>query len=382
MNLITRIKEDFIVYREKLRRKFSEMNNPPESDKLSIYKKNLRTRRIIIVISFAVLAILIIYGLIFGITRLVERNTNVSDAINAVVMSDGQQLSGSFFYSHELEKGANVYILDSFIENGEIMYKVKYDNHVGTISSKNIKYFSSDTTSEYALMSDVSHFLTNNYFETENDFEVFLLENDFQYVYIRAGGRGYGADGNFYFDKKYQQFIDACEYLKIPYGFYFLDEALDENEADEEIKWIKDFLNKNSTSYNVLPIAIDIEYFDGKGRGDDKWEERKFIIEYLCQKLDEENIENIIYTNANRASQYFSEIDNEFWLAYYPSINEIPNVWLTEMTTLEAANNIDLMNKTIGWQFTETGVSGSGINIKVDVNIIKNEFFSRFINKK
>ena len=144
MNLITRIKEDFIVYREKLRRKFSEMNNPPESDKLSIYKKNLRTRRIIIVISFAVLAILIIYGLIFGITRLVERNTNVSDAINAVVMSDGQQLSGSFFYSHELEKGANVYILDSFIENGEIMYKVKYDNHVGTISSKNIKYFSNE----------------------------------------------------------------------------------------------------------------------------------------------------------------------------------------------------------------------------------------------
>ena len=262
------------------------------------------------------------------------------------------------------------------------MYKVKYDNHVGTISSKNIKYFSSDTTSEYALMSDVSHFLTNNYFETENDFEVFLLENDFQYVYIRAGGRGYGADGNFYYDKKYQQFINACEYLKIPYGFYFLDEALDENEANEEIKWIKDFINKNSTTYNILPAAIDIEYFDGKGRGDDKWEERKFIIEYLCQKLDEENIENIIYTNANRASQYFSEIDNEFWLAYYPSINEIPNVWLTEMTTLEAANNIDLMNKTIGWQFTETGVSGSGINIKVDVNIIKNEFFSRFINKK
>ncbi len=382
MNLITRIKEDFIVYREKLRRKFSEMNNPPESDKLSIYKKNLRTRRMIIVISFAVLAILIIYGLIFGITRLVERNTNVSDAINAVVMSDGQQLSGSFFYSHELEKGSNVYILDSFIENGEIMYKVKYDNHVGTISSKNIKYFSSDTTSEYALMSDVSHFDTYKNFENENDFEVFLLENDFQYVYIRAGGRGYGADGNFYYDKKYQQFINACEYLKIPYGFYFLDEALDENEADEEIKWIKDFLNKNSTSYNVLPIAIDIEYFDGKGRGDDKWEERKFIIEYLCQKLDEENIENIIYANANRASQYFSEIDNEFWLAYYPSINEIPNVWLTEMTTQEAANNIDLMNKTIAWQFTETGVAGSGINIKVDVNIIKNEFFSRFINKK
>lgn len=382
MNLITRIKEDFIVYREKLKRKLSEMNNPPTSDKLSIYKKNLRTRRIAIVISFAVLAILIIYGLIYGITRLVERNTNVSDAINAVVMSDGQQLSGSFFYSHELEKGANVYILDSFIENGEIMYKVKYDNHVGTISSKNIKYFSNDITSEYALMSDVSHFDTYKNFENENDFEVFILENDFQYVYIRAGGRGYGADGNFYYDKKYQQFIKACEYLKIPYGFYFLDEALDENEADEEIKWIKDFINKNSTTYNLLPIAIDIEYFDGKGRGDDKWEERKFIIEYLCQKLDEENIENIIYTNANRASQYFSEIDNEFWLAYYPSINEIPNVWLTEMTTQEAANNIDLMNKTIGWQFTETGVAGSGINIKVDVNIIKNEFFSRFINKK
>ena len=33
------------------------------------------------------------------------------------------------------------------------------------------------------------------------------------------------------------------------------------------------------------------------------------------------------------------------------------------------------MSKTIAWQFTEEGASMSGIDIEVDVNKVKNEFF-------
>ena len=207
------------------------------------------------------------------------------------------------------------------------------------------------------------------------------MKNNFKYVYIRAGGRGYGEDGNFYYDKQSQLFINACDYLKIPYGFYFLDEALNEEEADEEIDWIKDFIKEHSTNNNVLPVAIDVEYFDGKGRGDDSWEERVAIIDYIGSELDTANIENIIYANAKRASQYLSSINNDFWLAYYPTIDTIPTNWLADMKEQEAANNEELMAKTIGWQFTETGVSGSGIDIKLDVNLVKNNFFNKFTHK-
>ncbi len=49
-------------------------------------------------------------------------------------------------------------------------------------------------------------------------------EKDERYVYIRAGGRGY-TEGKIYYDNNFKMFRDACEYLKIPYGFYFIDEA-------------------------------------------------------------------------------------------------------------------------------------------------------------
>lgn len=370
MNLITRVKEDFIVYREKLRRKLNNDSQLPHGVNTFTNSKYFKRR-----IAILILIPIIIFALIYGIRRLVEKNTSTSDAINAVVMEDGQKLNGSFFYNHELSKGDNVYILDSFIESGEVKYKVKYDDHIGTISSQNIKYYSQDTKSEYTIMSDVSHFVQQSNFKTENDFEVFLLKNNFNYVYIRAGGRGYGADGNFYFDKEYELFINACEYLKIPYGFYFLDEALSEEEADEEVEWIKDFIKENGKTYNILPVAIDIEYFDGKGRGDDKWQERASLIEYLGNRLDENYIENIIYANANRASQFLSNIDNEFWLAYYPSMYNIPDIWINQVDNQDFAKNEVLMSKTIAWQFTEEGASMSGIDIEVDVNKVKNEFF-------
>ena len=70
---------------------------------------------------------------------------------------------------------------------------------------------------------DVSQFDFEKDFKSKEDFEVFVLENKISCVYIRAGGRGYGEKGNFYEDNKYKEYVEACEYLKIPYGFYFLE---------------------------------------------------------------------------------------------------------------------------------------------------------------
>ena len=116
---------------------------------------------------------------------------------------------------------------------------------------------------EYVLMADVSKFnkIQKN-FKTKEDFEYFILKYDFNYVYIRAGGRGYGEEGNFYTDPDFKMYIEACDYLGIPYGFYYIDEALNTEEVDEEVAFMYNFIKENATINNVLPLVIDIEKYD------------------------------------------------------------------------------------------------------------------------
>lgn len=272
-----------------------------------------------------------------------------------------------------LEKSENVYILEEFEKDNIEWYKVKVDGRKnGYVRASDIDYYK-EVNSEKVLVSDVSQFNSGTTFETSGDYEVFLLENKISYVYIRAGGRGYGEKGNFYEDEQYQMYIDACEYLKIPYGFYFLDEALNSEEIDEEVEVIKDFLDRNAGEYCRLPVALDIEKHDGNGRADDIWETRAELVQELIDDLNEEGIDTIVYTNAQTANLYLSSLDTDFWIAYYPEDGEIPDYWYFD-TDQEGASNTELQKKTIGWQFSETG-AGDEVIPRVDLSLFKKDFY-------
>ena len=230
-----------------------------------------------------------------------------------------------------------------------------------------------EVNGEKVLVVDVSQFDFEKDFQTKEDFEVFVVENKVSGVYIRAGGRGYGKQGNFYEDEKYQEYVEACEYLKVPYGFYFLDEALNDTEIAEEVKVIKDFLKKNSSENCKLPLALDIEDHEGKGRADDIWTARRELVQKLIDSLKKEKIETIVYTNAGTADLYLSELDTKFWIAYYPKLTAIPNYWYFE-TKQDAASNTVLNKKTVGWQFTENGIKNKILS-EVDLSLFKNSFF-------
>lgn len=271
-----------------------------------------------------------------------------------------------------LKKSDNVYILDEFESNDIKWYKVKVDGKInGYVRAEDVDYYK-EVNKEKVLVSDVSQFNSKD-FETSEDYEVFLLENKINYVYIRAGGRGYGAKGNFYEDTEYQKYIDACEYLKIPYGFYFLEEALDDKEINEEVNFIKEFLDKHSGKYCKLPVALDIEKHDGKGRADDIWNERAELVQKLIDKLNRKKIDNIVYTNAQTANLYLSSLDTKFWIAYYPQDEKVPDYWYFD-TNQEGAENMELYKKTIGWQFSETG-AGDDVIERVDLSLFKKEFY-------
>ena len=350
-----------------------------------IIKNILKYRKKFLIILVIILFVIFLFIFINKNIEDKRNNIDVSNAIHGVVIEDNvgfykkPKISKWFGHIRDVKIGENAYIVEEIKdEDGKKWSKVKIGDKVGYVLSEKVDYFEFSEDNEFALMSDVSKFnIQFEHFKTTNDYQVFLLNSNINYVYIRAGGRGYGEEGNLYKDNKFKVFIEACEYLGVPYGFYYIDEAINSEEIDEEIKFIQDFIKENSTKNNVLPLVIDVEKHDGVGRADELWEERAELISELIQKFKENGIETIVYTNANLANEFLYTVDTKFWLAYYNLENKVPNYWF-DKSGQEASTNLELMDKLVGWQFTETG-AGKEIPYEVDVSIVKNEFFREFV---
>lgn len=329
----------------------------------------INKKKIIICISIFVLLIFLIFLCAFFPKK--------KNEINGMVLCDNVMLyskpiTNAKKVKQEVEENTNVTIIDSILENSVLWYKVKINGKKGYILAENIDYYKKDNSKE-VLVADFSSHNLKNVFKNKNEVQAFLLKYDISYVYIRAGGRGYGEKGNFYIDEKYQVFADACNYLGIEYGYYFLDEALTDYEITEEVKFIDDFMKKNKTELCTLPIALDIESHEGKGRCDDIWDDRARIVKKLLNKLDEAGYETIVYSNANTCNDYLSSLNTKFWLAYYPENDFIPDYWYNK-TSQPGTSNSKLLKKMIGWQFTESGVNHV-IDEEIDISLFKREFF-------
>ena len=348
-------------------------------EEIEVNKKN--------VVIAIVTALLIIFILIIFIHNKKEEewnNIDVSNSIHGVIVNENvvfyrKPKISKWRIISNLALGQNVYIVDELKDkNGNEWYKLKANDKVGFVEKSNVDTFNFCEEDGYVLMSDVSKFnVIYNHFKTPGEYGTFLLKYDINYAYIRLGGRGYGEEGNFYTDPNFRMFIEECEFLKIPYGFYYIDEGITEEELDEEVKFVENFLIENKTEMCKLPLAIDVEDHDGKGRAQKLWDERAELVSSLILKFKEKNIDTIVYTNANLANKYLDEVDTKFWVAYYDLKNEIPKVWYTE-TEQEAAQNENLRAKIIGWQFTENGIE-KNTKYSVDFSVVDNNFFREFV---
>lgn len=331
--------------------------------------------------------LIIVIGIIIFVRFRIEykwNNIDVSNAIHAVTIEENvgfyrKPKISKWRHIKDLPLGQNVYIVEDFVdENGKSWYKVKADDKVGYIEKEKADTYEFSHKDGSVLMSDVSKFnLYYDHFNGSGEYEAFLLNNNINYVYIRLGGRGYGEEGNFYTDPNFQTFIDACEYLGVPYGFYYIDEAITSEEIVEEVEFIYDLLNKNKSDLAVLPLVIDIESHDGVGRADKIWEDRADLATELIEKFKEKNIDTIIYSNANTINEYLYTIDTNFWVAYYDEKKKVPDHWYTD-TDQEATENTEFTDKIIAWQFTETGI-GEKTKYPVDISLVNNEFFKKFV---
>lgn len=147
---------------------------------------------VLIKVIIGIIISVLLLGMIYFIMLLIEKNTDISQATHAIVMKENTEIKGSFWMKEYLSPGTNVYLLEEINENDILYYKVKWKNRIGKIKAEDIAFFKFDDQNEYALMSDVSKFNKNSSFTTTEEYEFFLLNTSINYVYIRAGGRGYG----------------------------------------------------------------------------------------------------------------------------------------------------------------------------------------------
>lgn len=361
-----------------------EFENATKDTIITVIKNKMKNKIVIAILALIILCAIML--IIYMKREQIINNPDLTNAIHGIIMEENtpfyrQPKESKWRLIKSTDVGENAYIIDEITdENSQNWYKVKIGKKVGYVKKETVKYFEFEDGDNRTLMSDVSKFnIMYKHFESAEDYEVFIIKSNINYAYIRLGGRGYGEKGNMYTDPDFNTFINACEYLGVPYGFYYVDEAINSEEVQEEVDFVKKLVSENKTKMCVLPLVIDIETHDGVGRADELKEYRPVLINKLIQKFKEENIETLVYSNAKYASDILSTVDTKFWLAYYTEEQEIPQKWYTQ-TEQEATLNQELMNKLVAWQFTESG-AGEAIPYKVDISLVDNTFFRNFVNK-
>ena len=336
-----------------------------------------------------------------------ESSIDLTNSLHALIASDDVKLYYEKNKYLTLSKGEPIFILQNhFISN---TYTIFFEGRIGDIAKSDVKYYQYQPHEKHSLMVDVSEFNMRDNFKNASEFAFFVIDHGINYVYMRLGGRGYGEKGNMYYDSKVDDYINICDFLNIPYGFYYLDEALNEEEVLEEVHFVKRFLNEHPSKMNLLPLAIDLEFQEGAGRADSIWKERTQLLESLMSEFKKEGVSCILYANAKRANDYLSSLESDFWIARYPQNGIIPNSTFKEFITLEQTSSIlntildnnykiktsldknkefvdsysdTFLNKIIGWQFTADGASKDGIEESIDLSLVSNAFFKKYVEQK
>jgi hypothetical protein len=184
-----------------------------------------------------------------------------------------------------------------------------------------------------------------------------------------------------------ERLVKLCEQYKIPYGFYYFSQAINEQDIKTEANFIKKELNDYNTTYNILPFAIDIE--EQAKEGDISYYTRVHnnaqnkgknyqtnITNELINRVREENpnFDFILYTDHNTlaSSLNYSEFDEK----------NKQNPWIVDSTKTHAENlathdKAAISNASIRQIAIEKKDPDSGI--KIDMDFIDKEYFEKIL---
>ncbi len=183
-----------------------------------------------------------------------------------------------------------------------------------------------------------------------------VASDGIDFVYIRAGFRGYGS-GKMVEDKYFTQNIEGAKAAGLSVGVYFFTQAVNETEAVEEA----DFVLQRIEDYGVdIPVAIDVEKIDDPEAEvrtrDISKDEYTRNVRAFCKRIESRGLGSVIYGNAKSFMMLLNmgELeDKEKWFADYVGPNDLVPYFPYEFRI---------------WQYDSSG-SCKGIEGNVDMNL-------------
>ncbi len=156
-------------------------------------------------------------------------------------------------------------------------------------NSGNYVVYDGDNRYTYRLGIDVSHH------DGDIDWDA-VEESGIDFVILRIGYRGYGAEGLLNEDKKFREYINGAHEAGLDVGVYIFSQAVDAEEAREEARLVLNVLD----GYHIeLPVVFDPEsVLDANARTDyvsgEQFTENAIT---FCQMIKDAGYQPMIYTN-------------------------------------------------------------------------------------
>lgn len=182
------------------------------------------------------------------------------------------------------------------------------------------------------------------------------LKNQYDYVIIRVGYRGY-ANGEIKLDKNAKKNLIAANLAGVPAGVYFYSQAITPNEAEQEAK----FVLKQIKNYNVsLPVFFDFEYAaDKTGKVGRLYEanlsakDNTQLVNSFCSTIEKAGYKSGVYASSSVYK----------WQLKPNKIIKSAYIWVADYNESITYNgSYDL------WQYTKKGKTDAVKSKYVDIN--------------
>ncbi len=188
----------------------------------------------------------------------------------------------------------------------------------------------------------------------QGDIDWQAVKNDgVDFAIIRAGYRGYGADGLLHEDAKFQQNMRGALDAGLQVGVYFFSQALTADEAREEADLLLSLIEPYRAEIDY-PVVFDWELIPDVGARTDGIDMSTLtdIAEGFCTSVAEAGFRPAVYFNQDLG-----------YLSYDIARISAYDLWLAELNTVPAFY-YDFQI----WQYSHTGTV-AGVSGNVDRNI-------------
>lgn len=180
-----------------------------------------------------------------------------------------------------------------------------------------------------------------------------VANHNIRFAMVRVGARGWGEAGNIIADAHWEANLDGAAEAGLLTGVYFFSQAISEEEAREEARFVLDKLDGRALQ---LPVVFDWEIIpsDSARTADMKPDQLNRCAIAFCEEIRAAGYEPMVYFNQDIAYHMLDlnlmyQQAYPFWLAMYTSAMTFPY-----RVTL--------------WQYTASGTV-PGINGLVDLDL-------------